>query len=94
LYIALDANFRLRRRDVSSEEKDPGFMKGWAFFGEVTKYMAHLEKHAGQIQEVSTPALHGLDGVVLTQNFSEVLASPTMRWISPIRNRWGQRHQG
>ncbi|KAJ7821478.1 hypothetical protein B0H14DRAFT_3089114 [Mycena olivaceomarginata] len=36
LYIALDANFRLRRRDVSSEEKDPGFMKGWAFFGEVT----------------------------------------------------------
>ncbi|KAJ7794332.1 hypothetical protein B0H14DRAFT_2392601, partial [Mycena olivaceomarginata] len=58
LYIALDANFRLRRRDVSSEEKDPGFMKGWAFFGEVTKYMAHLEKHAGQIQERSTCVAH------------------------------------
>ncbi|KAJ7818572.1 hypothetical protein B0H14DRAFT_3473649 [Mycena olivaceomarginata] len=58
LYIALDANFRLRRRDVSSEEKDPGFMKGWAFFGEVTKYMAHLEKHVGQIQEQSTCVAH------------------------------------
>jgi hypothetical protein len=92
--LTLDTNFQLRWRDVLSEEKDPGFMKGWVFFGEVTKYMAHLEKHAGQIQEVSTPALHGSDGVVLTQNFSKVLASPTMRWISPIGNRWGRHHQG
>ncbi|KAJ6524049.1 hypothetical protein B0H19DRAFT_899244, partial [Mycena capillaripes] len=38
LFIALDANFRLKRKDVSSEKKDPGFVKGWAFFGEVTQY--------------------------------------------------------
>ncbi|KAJ7355180.1 hypothetical protein DFH08DRAFT_690485, partial [Mycena albidolilacea] len=58
LYIALDANFRLRRRDVSSEAKDPGFIRGWAFFGEVTRYMAHLEAHAGESQERSTCVAH------------------------------------
>ncbi|KAJ7683938.1 hypothetical protein B0H14DRAFT_2422270, partial [Mycena olivaceomarginata] len=58
LYLAIDANFRLRRRDVSSEAKDPGFMRGWAFFGEVTQYMAHLEAHAGETQERSTCVAH------------------------------------
>jgi hypothetical protein len=53
LYIALDANFRLQRRDVSSETKDPGFIRGWVFFSEVNRYMEHLEKNAGQTQEVS-----------------------------------------
>ncbi|KAJ7823221.1 hypothetical protein B0H14DRAFT_3470200 [Mycena olivaceomarginata] len=45
LVLAIDANFRLMRKDVSSEEKDPGLVRGWGFFGDVTKYMAHLEKH-------------------------------------------------
>ncbi|KAJ7814290.1 hypothetical protein B0H14DRAFT_2376079 [Mycena olivaceomarginata] len=53
LFVALDANFRLKRKDVSSEEKDPGLMNGWGFFGEVKKYMAHLDEHWGQVQEVS-----------------------------------------
>ncbi|KAJ7707970.1 hypothetical protein B0H14DRAFT_2646717 [Mycena olivaceomarginata] len=32
LFLALDANFRLKRKDVSSEKKDPGLGNGWAFF--------------------------------------------------------------
>ncbi|KAJ7276586.1 hypothetical protein C8J57DRAFT_1061539, partial [Mycena rebaudengoi] len=32
LFLAMDANFRLKRKDVSSEEKDPGLGPGWAFF--------------------------------------------------------------
>ncbi|KAJ6545302.1 hypothetical protein B0H19DRAFT_1238233 [Mycena capillaripes] len=54
LFIALDANFRLKRKDVSSEKRDPGFVKGWVFFGEVTQYMAHLDKYWDQKQERST----------------------------------------
>ncbi|KAJ7698223.1 hypothetical protein B0H14DRAFT_2417944, partial [Mycena olivaceomarginata] len=58
LYLALDANFRLQRKDVSSEERDPGLSKGWAFFGEVTKYMDHLARHWDQPQERSTCVAH------------------------------------
>ncbi|KAF7367039.1 CxC2 domain-containing protein [Mycena sanguinolenta] len=51
LFLALDANFRLKRKDVSSEEKDPGLGNGWAFYCEVEEYMRHvkkkLEKYAG-----------------------------------------------
>jgi hypothetical protein len=57
LFLAIDANFRLMRKDVSSEEKDPGLVRGWGFFGDVTKYMAHLEKHWDQKQEVSMMSL-------------------------------------
>ncbi|KAJ7301763.1 hypothetical protein DFH08DRAFT_978448 [Mycena albidolilacea] len=58
LFLAIDANFRLMRKDVSSEAKDLGLVRGWGFFGEVTKYMAHLEKHWDQKQERSTCVSH------------------------------------
>ncbi|KAF7349654.1 CxC2 domain-containing protein [Mycena sanguinolenta] len=58
LFLALDANFRLKRKDVSSEARDPGLSRGWAFFGEVTAYMAHLEKNWDQVQERSTCVAH------------------------------------
>ncbi|KAJ7310883.1 hypothetical protein DFH08DRAFT_974040 [Mycena albidolilacea] len=58
LFLAIDTNFRLMRKDVLSEEKDPGLVRGWGFFGDVTKYMAHLEKHWDQKQERSTCVSH------------------------------------
>jgi hypothetical protein len=33
LFVALDANFRLKHHDVSSEEKDPSLATGWSFLG-------------------------------------------------------------
>jgi hypothetical protein len=57
LFLALNANFRLKRKDVSSEEKDPGLGTGLAFFGDVKEYMEHLDKHWDQKQEVSLIAL-------------------------------------
>jgi hypothetical protein len=53
LFVAIDANFRLKRKDVSTEEKDPGLGPGWAFFCEVKTYMAHVKKHWDQPQDVS-----------------------------------------
>ncbi|KAJ6487385.1 hypothetical protein C8R47DRAFT_1177491 [Mycena vitilis] len=58
LFLAIDANFRLRRKDVSTEEDDPGFGDGFAFFGAVREYMTHLDKNWDQKQERSTCVSH------------------------------------
>jgi hypothetical protein len=53
--VALDANFRLKRKDVSSEERDPGLGNGWAFYCDVVNYMEHVKKHWDDKQEVRLP---------------------------------------
>ncbi|KAJ7292244.1 hypothetical protein C8J57DRAFT_1445287 [Mycena rebaudengoi] len=58
LFLAMDANFRLKRKDVSSEEKDPGLGPGWAFFCEVNTYMAHVKQHWDAPQDRSTCVSH------------------------------------
>lgn len=52
LFLAIDANFRLQRKVVSSDKVDPGLSNGWAFFVEEKKYKEHLAKHWDQKQEV------------------------------------------
>ncbi|CAK5267151.1 unnamed protein product [Mycena citricolor] len=58
LFLALDANFRLRRKDVSSEAKDPGLSKGYAFYCEVVQYMEHVKTHWRQTQDRSQCVAH------------------------------------
>ncbi|KAJ7051468.1 hypothetical protein C8F01DRAFT_1339499 [Mycena amicta] len=58
LFLAIDANFRLRRKDVSSEEKDPGFSEGWAFYCNVKEYLAHVKKHWDDRQPRSRCVAH------------------------------------
>ncbi|KAF8144857.1 hypothetical protein K438DRAFT_1992419 [Mycena galopus ATCC 62051] len=58
LFLALDANFRMKRKDVSSEEEDPSLGDGVAFFAQVDGYMAHLDKHWELEQEKSTCVAH------------------------------------
>jgi hypothetical protein len=53
LFLAIDANFRMKRKQVSSEEADPGLNKGAAFFSEVQAYMDHVGQHWELEQEVS-----------------------------------------
>jgi hypothetical protein len=50
--VAIDVNFRLKRKDVSSEEKDPGLGNGWAFYCEVLAYMQHVKRNWNQKQDV------------------------------------------
>ena len=52
LFLAIDANFRIKRKQVSSEEADPGLNDGAAFFSEVKAYMEHVGKHWDVEQEV------------------------------------------
>jgi hypothetical protein len=52
MFLALDANFRLKRKDVSSEQKDPGLGNGWVFYCDVVAYMEHVKRNWNQKQEV------------------------------------------
>ncbi|RDX39929.1 hypothetical protein OH76DRAFT_1366991 [Lentinus brumalis] len=51
--VAIDACFRLKRRQVSSEEKDPILGSGWGYFVEDTGYQTVLKGY-GEQDEVST----------------------------------------
>ncbi len=42
LYLAVDANFRLKRKRVSSDQVDPDLNHGCAYFVEEEGYKAHL----------------------------------------------------
>ncbi|KAJ7688528.1 hypothetical protein B0H14DRAFT_3533268 [Mycena olivaceomarginata] len=58
LFVALDANFRLKRKDISSEQKDPGLGNGWAFYCEVLAYMQHVKRNWNQKQDRSHCVAH------------------------------------
>jgi hypothetical protein len=59
MFIAMDTNFRLRRRDVSSEGKDPSYSTGWSYFVPEEAYKSHLKEFDGKItQNVSIPNQH------------------------------------
>jgi hypothetical protein len=54
LFLAIDANFRLKRRIVSKDSVDPGLSCGWAYFVEEKEYKAYIHARAsGTPQEVS-----------------------------------------
>ncbi|RPD53249.1 hypothetical protein L226DRAFT_576495 [Lentinus tigrinus ALCF2SS1-7] len=44
LYLAIDANFRLKRKKVSTDALDPSLNRGCAYFVEDTAYQAHIRK--------------------------------------------------
>lgn len=59
LFIAIDANFRMRRKDVSSEEKDPGLNKGYAYLVYDAKFREYLGVYENKIvQEKTTCSTH------------------------------------
>ncbi|KAG6916283.1 hypothetical protein DXG01_007524 [Tephrocybe rancida] len=51
LFVGIDANFRLKRLNVSSEEQDPGLNRGFAYFVENTAFKRHIAKYDKVIKE-------------------------------------------
>jgi hypothetical protein len=49
LFLALDANFCLKQRNVSGEDKDPSYSLGWAYFVLEIAYRAYLKKYESEI---------------------------------------------
>ena len=54
LFVALDANFRLKRKNVSNSTADPGLIRGAAYFVEETMYKKHLEEYTDEKEPVSS----------------------------------------
>lgn len=52
VFLAIDANFRLKRKNVSSDSADPAMGDGWAYFVEEQPYKEYLSKRIGEAQEV------------------------------------------
>lgn len=57
LILALDANFRMKRRMVSNDLVDPGLTTGLAYFVEEKAYRAHLSKYGDQHEARLLPIL-------------------------------------
>jgi hypothetical protein len=52
LFLAIDANFRLKRKIVSSNTTDPSLSRGWAYFVEEGAYKELLAEKVDVLQEV------------------------------------------
>ncbi|KAJ7015977.1 hypothetical protein C8F04DRAFT_1283408 [Mycena alexandri] len=61
LFIALDACFRLKRRLVSSELRDPGLGTGWAYFVEQEPYRQYLLTTTNETEMSTCSGLAALD---------------------------------
>ena len=48
LILAIDANFRLKRRAVSNDARDPSLMSGYGYFVQDSSYREHILSHADQ----------------------------------------------
>ena len=87
LFLAIDANFRLKRRMVSKDSVDPGLSRGWAYFVDETEYKSYIHTLGSTPQEVSKSYW---SFITLTSNFnSEALVHPTTQsaWLIPKPRR-------
>ena len=58
LFLAIDGNFRMSRKGVSSKERDPCLTEGRGYFVDDDKLAEHLEAHKGKRQEVCQGGMH------------------------------------
>ncbi|KAJ3543012.1 hypothetical protein NMY22_g3295 [Coprinellus aureogranulatus] len=58
LNIGLDANFRLKRKDVSNNVADPGLSRGYSYFVEDTAFRSALAPHKDDKEEKSNCSRH------------------------------------
>ncbi|KAJ7058598.1 hypothetical protein C8F01DRAFT_945247, partial [Mycena amicta] len=61
IFIAMDACFRLKRRMVSSERRDPALGGGWAYMVETAPYRAYLLTMTDQKEMSTCSGLAALD---------------------------------
>ncbi|KAG1853790.1 hypothetical protein C8R48DRAFT_610437 [Suillus tomentosus] len=85
LFLAIDANFRLKRRAVSSDETDPSLLQGWAYFVEENSYKSHLSDRAGETQEKSTCSSHNAVNMAETK-LSQGLAATGVGTVDCARH--------
>ncbi|KAG1888680.1 hypothetical protein F4604DRAFT_1877221 [Suillus subluteus] len=75
VFLAMDTNFRLKRRNMSSDQADPSLSKGWAYFVEEKDYKAFLAEHLNDVQEKSTCSSHNTVNMVDTKQSQGLAAT-------------------
>lgn len=63
----MDGNFKLNRKDVSSEEADPSHLFDWAFFVDNCAYKKHLEEYDADAIAVAQAVSNGYILSILTR---------------------------
>ncbi|KAG1785033.1 uncharacterized protein HD556DRAFT_1435285 [Suillus plorans] len=87
LFIAIDANFCLKWKAVSSDQMDPGLNAGWAYFVEERTYKSYLSERAGERQECSTCVSHNAVNMADTKS-SRGLAATGIGTINCARHEF------
>ncbi|KIJ09041.1 hypothetical protein PAXINDRAFT_164415 [Paxillus involutus ATCC 200175] len=75
LFVAIDANFRLKRKAVSKDSVDPSLSQGWAYFVEECAYKTHLSKHIKDPQEKSSCLSHNAVNIADTKSTKGLAAT-------------------
>lgn len=58
LHLAIDGNFRLKRKDISSDAADPGLSHGFSYFVPNPPFEKFLELHMDDQEEKSSCSRH------------------------------------
>ncbi|KIJ18404.1 hypothetical protein PAXINDRAFT_161377 [Paxillus involutus ATCC 200175] len=75
LFVAIDANFRLKQKAVSKDSVDPSLSQGWAYFVEECAYKMHLSKHIKDLQEKSSCLSHNAVNMADTKSTKGLAAT-------------------
>ncbi|KAN0079965.1 hypothetical protein V8E55_009531 [Tylopilus felleus] len=75
LFIALDTNFRLKQKAVSSDEADPTLSNGWAYFVDECVYKEYLQTQMNVIQPKSSCSSHNAVNLADVKNSSGLAAT-------------------
>ncbi|KAG1868741.1 hypothetical protein C8R48DRAFT_598239 [Suillus tomentosus] len=87
LFVAIDANFRLKRRNISSDEVDPSLSEGWSYFVEEKKFKSHLKEHLSKTQEKSSCSNHNAVNMAETK-LSQGLAATGVGTVDCARHNF------
>ncbi|KIK34193.1 hypothetical protein CY34DRAFT_98438 [Suillus luteus UH-Slu-Lm8-n1] len=68
LFLAIDANFRLKHKAISNDNVDPSLSRGWGYFVEEEAYKSFLHSSADCVQEKSTCSSHNAVNMADTKN--------------------------
>lgn len=73
LFLAIDANFRLKRLNVSNNFRDPGLNRGYAYLVDEGKFKHYLAQYDGQVPNetskcnnhdaIKSVSMHGGEGM-------------------------------
>ncbi|KAF9492173.1 hypothetical protein BDN71DRAFT_1433390 [Pleurotus eryngii] len=93
LFVGIDANFRLKRKDVSSDCANPGLRRGWSYFVEEGKYQDYLKTCKEPVQKSTCNAHKAVNDadkyLVMDYLFFSSIANTPHKWLmlAPLLER-------